>query len=327
MSGLIGAIVRTDGLTEIELRSGRLTLTVLPEVGGKILQLTDDDSGEHLLWENPRVPPRPTYPGAPFDDVWCGGWDDIFPTDGSCVIADNVVHDHGDLWTSAWSWNITSDDDSFAELHMTKWSTSMPCRVDKWLSVVAGERRIRVRMAVTNAGPVPVRFVWNQHIAHAITPGSRVHLPTSALRVHGRPNRCGRTGSVSWPVHENFDLSRMLAPDADVVEFLYADPVDDGWCVVTHPAKELAVRLEFQSSVFSRPWLWGVFGGWRGHYLLLTELCTSRPGTLASAIADGSAYNLQAGEILETEVTITVTSTFDAVAAGDTDPTRGIDFQ
>jgi hypothetical protein len=82
------------------------------------------------------------------------------------------------------------------------------------------------------------------------------------------------------------------------------------------------VRLGFDPTVFPTPWLWGVFGGWRGHHLLLTELCTSRPGSLATAVVDGSAATLAAGATLETEVTVTVSRSFDPDAPGDVDPLR-----
>jgi len=66
------------------------------------------------------------------------------------------------------------------------------------------------------------------------------------------------------------------------------------------------LRLAFDPDVFRTTWLWGVYGGWRGHYLLLTEPCTSAPGGLASSIADGTAAVLAPGEELETTATATV---------------------
>ena len=127
---------------------------------------------------------------------------------------------------------------------------------------------------------------------------------------------------MSWPNHDGIDLSRLPGPEAGVTEFLCADDLRDGWCTVTHPEQGLAVRLEFDPGVFRTPWLWGVFGGWRGHHLLLTELCTSRPGSLATAVADGSAGHLAAGDTLDTEVVITVSREFDRECAGDADPLR-----
>jgi hypothetical protein len=51
-----------------------------------------------------------------------------------------------------------------------------------------------------------------------------------------------------------------------------------------------------------------VYGGWRGHYVLLTEPSTSPPGGLARNVADGTAAWLDPGTVLETAVTATITS-------------------
>ena len=66
--------------------------------------------------------------------------------------------------------------------------------------------------------------------------------------------------------------------------------------------------------------LWRVLGGWRGHYVLLTEPCTSLPGNLATAIDNGSAATLAAGASIETEMRVLVSRQFDPDALGDQDP-------
>jgi len=66
----------------------------------------------------------------------------------------------------------------------------------------------------------------------------------------------------------------------------------------------VGLRLDYDTSVFRTTWLWGVYGGWRGHYVLLTEPGTSPPGGLAVNVADGNAAELGAGAVLETTVTV-----------------------
>ena len=81
-------------------------------------------------------------------------------------------------------------------------------------------------------------------------------------------------------------------------EILHALDIREGWIAVTHPAHGVAVRIEFDKAVYRFPWLWRVLGGWRGHYVLLTEPNTSLPGTLATSIENGSAATLAAGSSL-----------------------------
>jgi hypothetical protein len=125
---------------------------------------------------------------------------------------------------------------------------------------------------------------------------------------------------VTWPIYGGEDLSRLAGPEAGALQFLYCLDMRAGWCVVTHPSQGVAVRIEFDSEVFRSPWLWRVFGGWRGHYFLLTEPCTSLPGSLASAIQNDSAATLAAETSLETEFRVVVSRGFDPNAPGDQDP-------
>lgn len=309
-----------EGLTEISIHGEFVTLVVIPEAGGKILQLIDNESGFNLLWQNPRVPIGRTYAGAPFDDVWCGGWDDVFPTDAACEVGTNTFHDHGDLWIGPWTWSIEKDDPDESILRLSRDSVSLPCTVEKWISLRRDGHGVSVRLLLTNHGTSPVRFMWNQHIAHAIGPGSRVHVPVATMGVVPPAPSLGDAREVTWPVNNGADLSRLAGPEADVLEFLYAVDLRAGWCAVTHPSHGVAVRIDFDNEVFRSPWLWRVLGGWRGHHVLLTEPCTSLPGTLATAIENGSAATLAAGTSLETELNVVVSRDFDAETPGDQDP-------
>src|ERR1700722_510001 len=309
-----------EGLTEIAIRGDYVTLVIVPEAGGKILQLIDNESGFNLLWQNPRVPISRTYPGAPFDDVWCGGWDDIFPTDATCEIVANTFHDHGDLWIGPWSWSIEKDDSDETIIRLSRDSVSLPCTVEKWITVTRAGHGVSVNLRLTNYGLSPVRFMWNQHIAHEIGPGSRVHLPVSKMGVIPPAPTRGDALTVNWPINDGADLSRLAGPESNALEFLYAMDIRAGWCAVTHPSHGVAVRVEFDKDVYRTPWLWRVLGGWRGHYVLFTEPCTSLPGSLATAIENDSAATLAARSSLETEMRVVVSRDFDPGAPGDQDP-------
>ena len=91
-----------------------------------------------------------------------------------------------------------------------------------------------------------------------------------------------------------------------MTEWLYTTGQPEGWCAVMHPSRAVGLRLDFDPDLFRTTWLWGVYGGWRGHYVLLTEPSTSPPGGLAQNVADGTAAWLEAGAVIETAVTATV---------------------
>ena len=296
-----------NGVPGLVLEGDQLRLTIYPDAGAKILDLVHLPTGENLLWHNPRVPLRRTYPGAAFDDVWCGGWDELFPTDTPCEIAENTFHDHGDLWCGPWEWTVEEDDGETATVALQRYAVALPCLMQKWVTVARQGLEVRFRHRLKNLGLQPVPYVWNLHVAHPISPRSRIDLPVQTLRVvEMQPGRFEGIAAVVWPEHDGIDLRVVPPPEAGLTEWLHTEDARQGWCEVVHPDRTVGLRLTFDQEVFRTTWLWGVYGGWRGHYLLLTEPCTSSPGGLASSIADGTAAVLAQGEVLETTVTATI---------------------
>lgn len=45
-----------DGLGKISMQNDALRLSILPDAGGKISELTDLASGRNWLWSNPHIP-------------------------------------------------------------------------------------------------------------------------------------------------------------------------------------------------------------------------------------------------------------------------------
>jgi len=325
-SSMVDAGLSHHGVMGIRLEGELVVVTIFPEAGGKIFDLVHRPSGKNLLWQNPRVRLARAYAGAPFDDVWCGGWDDLFPTDAPCAIEGNVYHDHGDLWIGPWEWRIEEDSGERATIRLSRHSVSLPCLMEKWVTLRREEPVLTLRQRLTNDGPRPVRFLWAVHVAHAVEPGSRIYLPVSSLNVEAAyVGRAGENTSVcSWPLHEGehgveLDLSRTPAP-GDISEFFWTDALREGWCATVHPSVGVGLGLAFDPAVFPTVWLFADYGGWRGHYFLLTEPSTSPPGSLADAVKRGSAATLAAGETLETDIVATVLEGVDGDGQADERP-------
>ena len=93
-------------------------------------------------------------------------------------------------------------------------------------------------------------------------------------------------------------------PEEAFTEWLWSQSTN-GVVAVHHPDGS-GVSIAYDTAAFPYLWLWGVYGGWRGHYVLLTEPCTSRPGSLVENVERGTAARLEAGTALETSVAIRV---------------------
>ena len=282
---------RRNGLDGIVLESDQVSLSVFPAAGGKIMDLVHRPSGRNLLWHNPRIGLAGTGPGMTFDDVWCGGWDEIFPTDPPCVDALNSYHDHGDLWIGPWS--VTPDGES--ALVLERASASLPCVMTKRLELQGDTLHVAYRLV--NTGYAAFDYMWDIHMAHAIRPGSRIEVAADTRWQPEEPFP-GRTADPGA------DLMLAPPPEQAFTEWLWSQPAD-GRVAVRHPDGS-GTEMTYDTATFPYLWLWGVYGGWRGHYVLLTEPCTSRPGSLVENVARGTAARMETGGALETAVTIRV---------------------
>src|SRR5215469_14973993 len=75
---------RIHDVEAVVLENDWLRASVLPGVGAKIYDLIWKAAGRNLLWHNPRILPQAYPVDGNFDNYWCGGWDDGFPTCDPC---------------------------------------------------------------------------------------------------------------------------------------------------------------------------------------------------------------------------------------------------
>ncbi len=61
------------------LTSDELAIAVVPDLGGRIVELTDLSNGRQWLWRNHRVPFGPVASGSVYDDAWQGGFENCSP--------------------------------------------------------------------------------------------------------------------------------------------------------------------------------------------------------------------------------------------------------
>ena len=90
------------GLRTVVLENRLLRLVVLPEAGAKIWQISYKPYDTDLLWNNPRIAPSRLPGNSRYDDVWSGGWDELFPNDEIALIDGESYPDHGELWSGNW---------------------------------------------------------------------------------------------------------------------------------------------------------------------------------------------------------------------------------
>ena len=309
------------------LENAALRVVVVPELGGKVLELIDKVGDRDLLWHNPRTPPRRAPYGAHFDDWWCGGWDEIFPTGDVAHLHDEPLPYMGELWSVPWSAREEPAPEGAVAIATTGLATIAPARLERRLELRADEPVLRASYRLTNLDLRPLPFLWGIHPALAVSPAHRIDLPAGRMLVGvssdpwmGVPGATYGWPNLSVPGSaEAHDMRRVPAAEAAIFGGHWATELREGWVALTDTQARRGLAIAFPLEVFRAAWLWQVYGGWRGHYHVALEPWTGRPMQLDEAIANGTADVLAPGETREASVEFVVYGDRAAVTAVERD--------
>lgn len=300
------------GLQALVLENEELRVVILPELGGKIWQITGVRTNRDFLWHNPRVGPRQVPFGSNYDDNFFGGWDELFPNDVAEQLADELFPDHGELWSSPWSWSIEQENEHGAAVRLTLRTPISGCLIEKRVVLESAQASLQLHYRLTNTLPRELPYLWKQHLAVPVSEKARIGIGATSMYLEhfGRP-RAGQPGETyAWPeLHDSsgqaIDMSQTLPASSVVSEFQYATELAAGWCAVTYE-DGTGIGLAFDRDVFRSCWLFSTYGGWRGLQTVILEPCTGYPVEVSGGVDRGTHQVLAPGQVVQTTVTAVV---------------------
>lgn len=315
-----------NGIATVIIENRLLRAVFMPGLGAKIWQLTYLPAGRDLLWHHPRIRPRPLPFHSTYDDVFFGGWDELFPNDMPEELSGERLPDHGEVWTLPWSFALERVTPDEVTLHLWVETPISACRVEKWVTLRAGEARLRFRHRIANLGQQDQPFLWKLHPALAVDEHSRIDMGAEEVYVEDfGPPRNGRTGvTYRWPFltddsGRRHDMRRCLPISARVNEFQYATRMSAGWCALTHTRERLGFGLAWEREVLPSCWIFASYGGWRNLQVAILEPCSGYPISVGDGVARGTHQVLAAGAELSCSVTAVVYEGLAGVAHIDAD--------
>src|SRR5260370_23018323 len=157
--------------------TGLLRLTVVPELGGKIVSLIRNESGyEYLLQSpDPERAYRPRNYADRFEEYEPSGFDECLPTIAACLYPEepfsaSPLPDHGDVWCSSSSVEIAGE-----QVTLTTSIRSLPLRFTKKCQLQ--EKVVRLDYEVSNLSQSDVNFLWSAHPLLRVEPDAEIILP------------------------------------------------------------------------------------------------------------------------------------------------------
>ncbi len=296
-----------NGLETIVLENCYLRIVVLPEAGAKIWQITYKPLGVEILWNNPLVPAARHAIHAPYDDVWSGGWDELFPNDEPGPIDGHILPDHGELWTG--NWHAESfERANVVGVHLRLNTPISNFLVERTLLLRPASAAFEIQYHFTNEGRRTFPFLGKLHPAFPVSTSHRIDFaPMTVVRETEFPGTLGGAPLIfPWPHaplgDTTLDLRMVPGVSSRAVHFFYGTGLESGWCGITNRANRLSCALRFDPTVLSSCWLFATHGGWRDLNVAVLEPATGFPFQMQSMIASGRARSLAPGESLETSV-------------------------
>jgi hypothetical protein len=278
----------------IELENNWLRATVLPQVGAKIFDLTFKETGQNYLWHHSRISPQPFPVDAIFDDYWCGGWDDGFPTCDPCEFRGKNYPGLGELRSIPWS--VARMTGSEVELYTS--GPISPVTARKVVRLSSSAAVLSMRFEVSNADLLPLDFMWGTH--PAIRPfgdNLRLRIPArTGIFAEGSPAMIYEPGlCFDWPTLDGSDMSLIGAADSGSYCGLGVTDLEAGWYTIEDLDTGEGLAVSFPLHLCPYLWLWLNYGGYYGHHHVIVEPWTSFPMTLAAAARAGTSRLLEPG--------------------------------
>lgn len=292
-----------DGLRVLALENEFLALSILPQVGAKVMRLYDKGADREVLWANPRVRPQRFPVNVGFDDYWCGGWDDAYPTAYPCLHKGDPFPHLGELRSLDWTVEELRDTEKGGVARLSAFGPISPIKATK--TVELDGRNLAMTFEVENLSHVVVDYLWGTHPAFAIQPGTRLLLPArTGIVQEAKQPVLGTPGErYAWPNLRGRDMSIVPSDKEGTACGHYAVDLEDGSFAVETNGEGIVFDFSLEKCPYL--WMWLVYGGWRGHYVAIVEPWTGYPVDLEQAFQQKRHSELAPGGKFEVTVRCT----------------------
>ncbi|NWK54964.1 hypothetical protein HW115_05045 [Verrucomicrobiaceae bacterium N1E253] len=156
----------------VQLSNSELSLSLSPDLGGKVASLKDLRSGREWLWNNPYLQARlPVYGESYIEQLDVGGWDEIFPSVSPDQLEDGTkIPDHGDLVFLPADVSCEDDRTLTCRYHTRCFKTIFTRTLR-----LEGER-VMVFYSLKSEQAAPVPYLWAAHPLIALESGMSLEL-------------------------------------------------------------------------------------------------------------------------------------------------------
>lgn len=318
-----------DGVEMLSLENQKIKVVLALGKGADIVELVHKKTDTDFMWhsynglKNVNVLPTMSSSLGSFLDTYAGGWQELFPAFGHVAnISGAEIGMHGEAAIYPWNCEILEDTPECVKVRLGLRTIRTPYALEKTVMLKEDDATLYMHQKVTNESTVGQDFMWGHHPAFGFPflDGSvRLHLPGEPtvaywhLDDYVAPFDKDATGKWPWLADKNgnmMDMSRAYErEDKLYVEYGIYDLAEGSYELINHN-KKLGARMKWDKEVFPYLWVWGEYCGSEGYpafgreYVMAVEPWSSIPDYYEQAQEAGTLLHLDAGESIETDVSM-----------------------
>jgi len=260
---------REQGFEVFGLRNDDLEISLVPELGAKIISLISRRSGREWMW-SPGVE-RKLFRNQPGDDFAAGtliGWDECLPTIAPCRHQSRQLPDHGEVWSVPW----TIDRDAWRQGRLKTAVELQVSPLDFERTIELCGNVVHIRYQLTNRNAAAEKFLWAMHSLAPVFPGDTLELTAETQQHLGNP---------PWLAGMNLETIQPACVKT------YAGPLREGCAAIVNAATGDRLTFRWDTRLNDTLGIWLTQGGWHGHHHVALEPSNGCPDDLATAEARG----------------------------------------
>jgi galactose mutarotase-like enzyme len=254
-----------EGFEAYSLTSDHVQITVVPELGGRIVSLKDLRTRREWLWHPvDGLKLFHNQSGDRFENSPLAGIDECFPTIAPCSWRGRNLPDHGEIWSTPGEFDFSAWEEDL--IKTTVRLKVSPFEFSRTVELRSNE--IRLNYFLQNLATSEELYLWALHPLLRLQNGDELELPASTRALFN---------GVDW-----LDALSSSEPNGGC-EKLFASKIREGRAGIHNPKTGDRLQFGWNPEQNDTLGLWLSRGGWHGHHHFALEPCNGEPDALASA--------------------------------------------
>lgn len=266
-----------QGFAIYVLANRRVEISVIPELGARVLSLKNQSTGREWMWRPPG--PLRLFRNAAGDDFSrspLAGADECLPTIASCAWQGRQLPDHGEAWSAPWALDPQAWERGIIRTKLTL--PISPFTFERSIKIRGNE--ISLEYCLRNHATTEQRFLWAWHPLLSLQSGDRLVLPDST--------RATLDGAM-W-----LDKIDTAVPDGKCSK-LVAWKILEGRAAICNARAGDSLSFEWSPAKNRALGVWLNRGGWHGHDHFALEPANSDGDDLSQSAARNHCGLITAG--------------------------------